>query len=210
MLNSSYGKFAQNGENFFDWKITGGHERPTTESWKPAYVEKGGEYIIWKRPLLAKDVERIYKNVATGASITGAARAILLAGISTADRPLYCDTDSIICRNLPLRTSNTQLGSWKVEDVGNILAIAGKKLYALFSYEKPELEKGCEWKQEKVTLPTGEKVYCIKKAHKGGKLTGLEIYRIAMGETIVNRNPVPAKKLDGSVQFTERKFRRTA
>ena len=79
------------------------------------------------------------------------------------------------------------LGAWKTEAEGDLVAICGKKLYAVFADG-----------------------VCIKKAHKGARLTGEEILRIAKGGTIVYNNPAPAFKLDGSTVFTSRTIRSTA
>lgn len=181
VLNSSYGKFAQNPENYSEWCITkDGAMQP--EPWAPAYIYHG-KYIIWEKPL---DRQQYY-NVCTGASITGASRALLLRGICAAHDPLYCDTDSIICgdlRGVPI--DEHELGAWKVEATGTSAAIAGKKLYAVFDGDT-----------------------CVKKAHKGARLTGEEILSIAKGSVITYQNPVPAFGLDGKHTFTTRRIRRT-
>jgi DNA polymerase elongation subunit (family B) len=228
VLNSAYGKFAQNPENYFEWRITPGNELLTEScgmckgkghctacdatgyrhkdsglvcrecegsadchfcggsgfKWRPEY-EHQGKYTIWCTPLS----RLYYYNVATGASITGAARAVLLRGIRCAIRPLYCDTDSIICEDLDgVFLHESELGAWKLEGEGERAAICGKKLYAVFD-------------------ASGE---VVKKAHKGARLTGHEILRIAKGETVEARNPVPGYKLDGKHAFTTRRISRTA
>lgn len=196
VLNSGYGKFAQNPENYHDWYITEPDEFPpdwhecdgTCDrvkcrlKWVPSFI--GAEdYMIWKRPLR----ELNYNNIATGASITGAARAVLLRGLAAATDPYYCDTDSIICRSLDgVPLSETELGAWKLEATGTHAAICGKKLYAVYD--------GSE---------------CIKKAHKGARLTGEEILRIANGETVESCNPVPSFKFNGTFSFTKRSIRKT-
>lgn len=195
VLNSSYGKFAQNPENYFDWEITKSGERPdnwhdcvqTCEAtcrklWTPAFIHD--IYVIWQRPTMAQH----FYNVATGASITGAARAMLLRGLRAAKRPLYCDTDSIICESLDgVEKSEDALGAWKLEAVADTAAICGKKLYALFADG-----------------------VCIKKAHKGARLTGEQIMKIGQGDVITCENPVPSFSWDGSHQFVTRRIRRTA
>lgn len=195
ILNSGYGKFAQNPENYNDWRITLAGDRPADWHdcvkscepdcklvWSPAFMN--GDFIIWSRPLQ----KAFYYNIATGASITGAARAILLRGINAAKDPIYCDTDSIICRGVTgLQIHSSELGAWKREAVGTMAAICGKKLYAIFDSR-------------------GE---CIKKAHKGARLSGKEILAIAKGNTIEACNPVPSFKWDGSYTFTKRQIKRT-
>jgi hypothetical protein len=201
VLNSAYGKFAQNPDNYFDWQITSGKQRPTdwhdcgkecepdcSRAWTPAYTHDS--YVIWQRPTQMHH----YYNVATGASITGAARSVLLRGIHAATRPIYCDTDSIICENLAGVTIDAELlGAWKLEANCSLAAICGKKLYALFTASEN---------------PTNET--CVKKAHKGARLTGMEILRIARGSTLDTCNPVPAFHFDGTATFTKRRIRKTA
>lgn len=196
VLNSGYGKFAQNPENYADWYITEMGEFPPTwhdcekscddpcrKKWTPAFIS-GNDYIIWERPL----DELFYFNIATGASITGGARALLLRGLSVARKPYYCDTDSIICESLNTVTSDSDLGAWKLEAIGDSAAICGKKLYAIFDSDGT----------------------CIKKAHKGARLTGAQILSIAKGATVEACNPVPSFKWDGSHTFTKRNIRATA
>lgn len=206
VLNSAYGKFAQNPENFFEYKITPFGIwldepcpvcKPNSDTpadplctwcdgygtyWLPDSTNEG-KYIIWRCPTTRKS----YYNIATGASITGAARAMLLRGIAAARRPVYCDTDSIICESLNAPSDADTLGAWKLEGSGNMAAICGKKLYAVFN--------GVE---------------CIKKAHKGGNLSPAEILRIARGDTVESRSPVPNFKWSGKHQFTSRRFKMTA
>jgi DNA polymerase elongation subunit (family B) len=195
VMNSAYGKFAQNPENYADWFVTETGEFPPDyhvcvksceekcrKKWTPAYMCEN--YIIWEKPLY----ELNWYNIAIGASITGAARSVLLRGIRNARRPLYCDTDSIICESLEhSEFSDSKLGAWKLECTGTRAAICGKKLYAIFD-------------------ASGK---CVKKAHKGARLTGDEILRIAGGATIESCNPVPRFQLDGGHRFTKRKISRT-
>lgn len=212
VMNSSYGKFAQDPRKYEQYMynpvmmpspIRCNECRTKREKHndltKCAICEAGisaydgwyihtkrGENIIYARPSSRLNSFGFY-NVATAASITGAARALLLRGISGATRPLYCDTDSIICEgldNVPM--GDKQLGAWKTEAVGDRCAIAGKKLYAVFN--------------------DGE---AIKSASKGVKLTPAEIARVCAGEVIEYANPVPKFHLDGSVDFTTRRVSRT-
>lgn len=198
VLNSAYGKFAQNPENYHEFQITG--MIALDPPWEPAFIHQG-KWIIWKKP----SERRSYYNIATGASITGASRALLLRGLSGATRPLYCDTDSIICLQLEARKSDTELGAWKLECSGDFIAIAGKKLYAVFGFKKPE---GSE-EVESIKLPNGSRAYCLKKACKGVRLTAAEIYRVAKGETVTYANPVPSFKWDGSHRFITRNIKST-
>lgn len=192
VLNSAYGKFALNCADFKEWYITeGGIEGymalDTEQGWSPD-VESGG-YIFWSRPAQKAS----FVNVATGASITGAARAYLLQGLAKAQRAVYCDTDSIICESLAVDSDTKRLGAWKLEAEGDTLYVGGKKLYALYRNGNPFIdEKGKE-----------------KKASKGVKLSCDEIRRVALGSTIEYANPFPAFKLDGGHEFVKRSIRRT-
>lgn len=221
VLNSAYGKFAQNPDNYSDWFITAYDERPAnwhecgkgctelcTKLWRPAYIFEL-KYIIWKRP-----IERlVWYNIATGASITGAARATLLKGICETREPLYCDTDSIICRGTShVKVHDTRLGFWDLEATGSMASICGKKLYAIFdkNIERVTAKFAKKKKAPEIFDSTFGRLAVVKKAHKGARLTGEEILRIAQGETITAENPVPSFKWDGTASFTRREIKRTA
>ena len=180
--NSAYGKFSQNPDNFFDWAIT--HHKRLPEPWREHYIHERGKYVIWQKPV----IRHSYYNVSIGASITGAARSILLRAIRFATDPIYCDTDSLICRRLnQVRLDDTELGAWKLEATGSQIAMAGKKLYACFD-------------------TSGE---CVKHATKGARITPEEIVKVANGETVVFKNDAPTFKLDGRTTFIKRRIRRT-
>jgi hypothetical protein len=238
-LNSAYGKFSQNPDNFYDYELTSADvslndpcphcyaERVckdrcilcirlndgastdrcmfcngTGRKW--SYSEGNDQYIIWRsRPRAA-----YFLNVATGASITGAARSVLLRGLADVEHPVYVDTDSIIgygrCQ-LPI--SSTELGAWKVEAEADCMAVCGKKLYCLYSYEPRKDKKGNE--TERVKMPDGRYAWVVKKAHKGVRLSGAELLRIARGELVTYRSPVPVFKRDGKVGWNDRQVKMT-
>lgn len=136
-LNNAYGKFAQNPERYFEsWLTEPGQEPPIDEAgegWKISAMS--GNYWLWKKP----NEDFRYNNVATGASITGAQRAVLLRAIHAVERPLYCDTDSLICVDTGnLEMHETQLGAWKIEAELDELIVNGKKHYA---YHAPKKDK---------------------------------------------------------------------
>lgn len=183
ILNSAYGKFGQNPENYREYTITDSHTDMRYAGWEPDTLEYGDAYVVWSKP--TRDTSRY--NVATGASITGAARSKLLCGIATAKEPLYCDTDSLLCRDLPLAYKDASaLGAWKEEAKFNQAAIAGRKLYALFDGEK-----------------------CVKQANKGVAVTPIDIWNICCGDTIQTHREAPSFKLDGSHRFISRRVRMT-
>jgi DNA polymerase type B, organellar and viral len=183
ILNSAYGKFGQNPENYKEYTITDSSTDLRESGWEPESIEYGDAYVVWSKP--TRDTSRY--NVATGASITGAARSILLRGIATAKEPLYCDTDSILCSDLPIaRKDSIALGAWKEEAKFDSCAIAGRKLYALFDGEE-----------------------CVKKANKGVAVTPIDIWNICCGDVIQSKRDAPSFKLDGSHRFISRKVRMT-
>lgn len=169
ILNSAYGKFALNPRKFKSWKLTLGEipQPLATEDNPDGWTEhsKNGDFHIWERPSPRRGG---FYNIATAASITGAARANLLRNLHLSDRPIYCDTDSIICEDFSGNLDETELGAWKIEALGDLAAIAGKKLYAIFE---------------------GDKV--LKKASKGCRLEGEQIIDICNGASILYRNDVP-------------------
>jgi hypothetical protein len=192
-LNSPYGKFALNPRKFKQWALTVG-EIPEPQ-WSPDHPDgwslhsQTGDLFIWQRPSPRRNG---FYNVATAASITGAARANLLRNLALSKRPIYCDTDSIICEGLRGDLNETELGGWKLEAIGDRAAIAGKKLYTI--YNQTDLRD------------TGE---AIKLASKGVRLTPREIIAVCNGEEITYRNPVPTFKLDGSTEFVSRRINKT-
>jgi hypothetical protein len=198
ILNSAYGKFAQNPDNFQDCIILPFGEVPdivdaddATKNYQP--IEKHQNYVIWGKP---SEYKR-YLNVAIAASITGGSRATLLRGLSATRRPLYCDTDSILCEFFGGNTDAKTLGAWKHEFTGDQIAIAGKKLYAVMG-QVTDKETGAT------------EFGCLKMASKGVKLTPLQIFHIANGGTVEHANPAPTFKLDGRHTFIKRQIKKTA
>jgi DNA polymerase elongation subunit (family B) len=186
VLNSAYGKFAQNSAKYMEYAITDGTVNLEGQNWQPYSIDSlsnraAETYIIWKRRPV-NEVARMY-NVATGASITGAARAILMEAIAKADTPIYCDTDSIICKHLDVSKSDGELGAWKLEAKADVACIAMKKLYALFL--------------------KGE---CVKQANKGVRITPAEIRKVAQGEEITYNRAAPSYHLDGTHSFITRRI----
>lgn len=191
ILNSAYGKFAQNPANYKEYAITQGRIIDgVCEPYCPPECEyhwrlssTNGDYFIWEKPTNTK----IFFNVATAASITAAARAVLLRGLARATDPIYCDTDSIIARHINVEIHPLKLGAWKPEGSGSLAAIAGKKLYAIFDGDQ-----------------------CIKHACKGVSITPFDIVQIAKGSIVATQNPVPHFKFDGHVGYVSRRVRATA
>jgi DNA polymerase type B, organellar and viral len=180
LLNSAYGKFGQNPEHYFDYEITPENgDNPEGDDWELYHAANCGP-SIWRKPSRSQ----AFYDVATAASITGAARALLLRALHSAERAVYCDTDSIICETLNSPLDHSELGKWKLEAEGNTVAIAGKKLYALRDGKK-----------------------YVKIASKGAVLTGSEIFAICKGDTIQWHNQAPSFSLKKDTSFVSRKIK---
>lgn len=206
ILNSAYGKFAMDSRDFCDaiiLPIDGDIPMPLCQcqadrcecktlnlceddSGVPSYGWRLAhgcmDYNIWE-----KRIDRPYfLNVATAASITGAARATLLRGLASSTRPFYCDTDSIFCEHFAGDIDEFRLGAWKHEGTFDRIAIGGKKMYAVF-------KDGMR----------------VKQASKGGKLTADEIVSVSRGTIVQTVNQAPAFKLDGNHVFVSRGIKAT-
>ena len=167
--NSCYGKFAQSPDDYYNFMLTDDHTNlnPThdPDGFYPCTLVGFAGYILWKQQ--NHSVKRY--NVATGASITGAARSLLIRALAKAIRPLYCDTDSIVCERLDgVPIDPTKIGHWKIEKTGSRMAIAGRKLYALFDGKE-----------------------CVKMASKGVHLNPQEIEAVARGKVITWKKDAP-------------------
>lgn len=185
ILNSAYGKFGINPANYFNWKITKTEDaRPKGPGWTLDTIAHAN-FFVWKQP---SQLFWNVKNIGTAASITGAARSMLLRAIAGASGVLYCDTDSIICKTFgDGLIDDKKLGAWKPEGNGTVTAIAGKKMYAVFD-------------------DAGK---CIKHACKGVELTPEDILRVAKGEEVFTWRDAPTFQRDGSAKFLHRKARMT-
>ena len=207
IMNSAYGKFAQNPRDFKEYQFSdispdGRFRGPKKQCWctNAPHCNCGGwriaceptsTYMMWAKPVTRhKDygIRRGWHNFANTTSITGAARSLLLRAIVQCDTPLYCDTDSLICKDLKgVEIHEKNLGAWKLEKVGSKIAIAGKKMYSI-------------WQNGN----------CVKTACKGVKLTPDEIAAVASGDEVEYRSPAPQMKFDGRQVPLRRRVRKTA
>lgn len=181
LMNSAYGKFAQNPADYEDFRITQDSVEPSEHGWN--LLECYYDVFLWSRPSPRKTG---YNNVATAASITGAARAELLRGIAASANPLYCDTDSVIATSLSAPLDNDRLGAWKIEANASLAAIAGRKTYCLMNGD-----------------------VCVKSASKGVQLTPREIIDVAGGATIEKAQQAPTFSLRYGQRKLVRKIRMT-
>jgi hypothetical protein len=185
LLNNAYGKLAQNPRRFKDHLILATGDEPPTCEWGFHPEIEADDYAIWSKP----NPEFRFNNVGTAASITGAARAVLLDSLCRAKNPLYCDTDSIICESLPdnVACDAFQLGAWDCETpiitfVGN-----GKKLYA---YEKPDHSK-------------------VVRAKGINNTSWEDMIKLANGGSVSKTLIAPTIGKDGSQQYITRVLRQT-
>jgi DNA polymerase elongation subunit (family B) len=215
ILNNAYGKFAQNPRKYKESYITDyGWRPPTTgedtEQWfpngeneriarncdewgdLPAIANRAMGYSIWEKP-----TDRLrFRNVATAASITGAARAVLLEAICNSRGAIYCDTDSLIClelENTDLHPS--RLGAWDLEDTFERVIVAGKKTYACDrGADKPD-----------------EKRFKIRSKGTSG-MTWRDMQDVLDDEIaeVTMTNPAPTLQRNGAQVYITRRIRATA
>ncbi len=144
MLNSCYGKFGSNPENYHSYQTFPKECIQFCEE-KMGYTfeREFKNSVLMKRKL--DENEQRYYNVATAASITGFVRAYLFKAIHEIQKighVLYCDTDSIAFKyeiGYPwskLINCGGNLGEWQSEGNFDYGAIGGKKLYAFKYTEK--------------------------------------------------------------------------
>lgn len=256
MMNSLYGKMAQDIRHYFDYRIVSAgtpicHEfRPQGDwqdngTYKINYDERcrlcrqddnralshgwllfteDRDRDVHRRPSLWKwnfekgenwEGENLFHNVATGASITGFARAHLLRAMHAggAQHVIYTDTDSLITTQA-FDVSNLQiskeLGDWNLEVENAPLGhFAGKKLYGI----KLPGDAPC-------SCLSGKGCKAHKIASKGSKLAFHDIKDIVDGKTVTWRSeaptyslkkpPQPGHEIDVEDYFLVREIRNTA
>lgn len=204
MMNSLYGKFAQNPARYNDYRVVAAGskicydimpgeddicvncgEKDTNHGWNWAgefdHIEIHSRESLWKwkhQYGVEWQGKQIYKNVATGASVTGFCRAYLLRAIHAVGlhNVIYVDTDSLIVKSgtdlsgLPISEA---LGDWGIEEAGAPVGhFAGKKLYGI---------------QRKKGKP--------KLASKGARLTFQDMEKLVKGEAIQWENSAPSFSL---------------
>jgi hypothetical protein len=138
LLNNAYGKFAEDPskyEDYFFYSDSEDHDC-TNDQLAFRYPLADSSWLhIYRKPSAANR----YFNVGTAASITGAARAVLMQAIDASIDPLYCDTDSLINRGFKhgvdimragIRFDDSELGAWKYEGSIDQIAIVARKLYS--------------------------------------------------------------------------------
>ena len=170
ILNSAYGKLAQDPRRFEETQLTGYGDMPDGEGWNLSLQDEENGITYWQR----KSPGWRYFDVATAASITGCVRAKLLRSINKCTGVVYCDTDSIIAKDVSKLKLSNELGYWKKEKIIKTLWVGGKKLYAALGTDGT-------W----------------KTASRGVVLSPEEIIEVANGEEVKWRQELPARGPSG-------------
>lgn len=200
--NNAYGKFCQNPRRYSDHCFTDAEGYPDDGEWgvAPRFKSTANNYAIWERKAFKWcNIEARYiwdkpprfYNVGTGASITGAARSILMRAKQRVERPIYCDTDSIICYGTgDLEINHSKLGAWKLEKVFDEVVIAGKKEYAA----------------KVAGLPDGHKDRIIIKTKGVDGVTYSEMVEMAGGAKISKTLKAPTMDRYGNYKYLTREI----
>ena len=192
-MNSLYGKFGANCENYAEYVIA------SIESMEEWIIKGYHEYKPWgDRTLMVKnpteeELDDIqgkwrYYNIATASSVTGFVRADLFRAVVASEGAIYCDTDSVKARKFSNALKiGPELGAWKKEYSGDWFALAGKKMYVDHKAGKPWTYDPKEDDEEKKNF---------KIASKGANIASLVnapqiIENIAKGGTYDYHPEVP-------------------
>ena len=219
-MNSAYGKFGANPSEYTrnvlfpldalgalkGWKDANGIEHGAQfegREYRAAHDTVLGNCLLGSRPL-DRHEQRFY-NVATAASITGFVRAFLWESMQTCDGVIYCDTDSIVCRNGDGLKIGKNLGDFNKEGNFNAWYIGGRKLYALESHE-PETVNSLI---SKGAFHTPDKKTAYKIASKGARLLPDEIKKIARGGSVDYYRDAPTFSLAHGMRYTKRTIKAT-
>lgn len=173
-LNSGWGKFATDPRKFKDYKLAAYDDYLDDYGWDFDI----GDIAVWSRSAYNGSG---FFDVAVGASITGFVRARLWRALQQVTRPMYCDTDSIICESYgdKLQLSD-KLGDWSLDAEIKKLAIAGKKLYTYHD--------GKKW----------------GNVSKGAVLTNKEIIALCYGKSVEWKNDAPTFSVKYGARFVSR------
>lgn len=162
LLNSAYGKFGQDGRKFKEYCILPYGSVPENEPDKPTWrlhcdTETDTVYTVYERD----SPDNSFFNVATAASITGYVRSYLWRAICASKEPIYCDTDSLLCRAF-LGREGTNLGDWEKKADVKRAYIAQRKMYALETEETKDGEPVWLTASKGVDLWASDIVYGVK------------------------------------------------
>ena len=188
LMNSLYGKFGSNPENYESFVILPPEDLVSLEEADNEYRLSGdlGPWLLAARDL--EDEEMRFYNVATAASITGYVRAFLWRSICATGKEnmLYCDTDSIATmgEGNELATGK-ELGEWKHEGEFIRAGIGGKKMY--------------------IFEPKSGKESDYKTASKGVKLSNNQLWEVAKGGSVDYRPDAPTFSVHKKPSFVCRR-----
>lgn len=176
LLNSGYGKWAQNPRDFREYCLAPYGKNVPGFDWENDF----GALSLWSKPNYR---EYGFYDVATGGSITGFQRAVFWRGVCSSKGVIYGDTDGLLCRSTSLPLGD-KLGQWKREHAADVhvteARIAGKKLYAL-KWSRPD--KQGNW---------------YKIASKGARLSWGDMLQICRGRSIIWENEAPTFSISGA------------
>lgn len=210
LLNSLYGKYGQNPENYRETILVPIDEAGEDDDWETVYESRSAGYAVQERPIPDEKKRNAYKNVGVAASITGYVRAVLARAVMACRRPVYCDTDSLLCGRFN-GTVGDVLGEWKHEANIDVAFIAGRKMYALHKKES-------RWTSSKKAK---DDVYVSgwgwtsrngwKTASKGiGRDIKIEeIVKVARGGEVEIERTAPTLSFKAEPRFIKRTVRRT-
>lgn len=194
-LNSLYGKFGMDPRKHKSYSL---HRSGDMKNLMDALTETQS-IQNFKEWLILSEQETTGKkrfyNLATAASITGFVRAMLWRSICNAERPLYCDTDSITAKAFGKEiTLSKELGDWDLEYNYDRVIVCGKKLYA-FHKRGESMDEKKAW----------------KIASKGARLTYEDLIQIAAGQTVQFNNIAPTFSMSKpKPSFVSREIKATA
>lgn len=206
-LNTGFGKYAIQPMRFREIFVCEFGELPETPDDYEWTVEdlqwddQGRGLAFYSRNSYREGIDQ-FVNVATAASITGCARAMLLRAMDQCEGVKYVDTDSICAEKIHGLRLSHDLGEWKREMTfpgrkpfaseaapGDSFYIAGKKLYAGHG-RTPE----GKWKW--------------KKACKGINLPAKAIISVALGKEQKATSKAPVFSVFSEPRFVRRTIRR--
>lgn len=232
LMNSLYGKFAANPENYDEYMIVPEDVVSALGKTGWSYAGDFGPWGLASTPL--KEERQRFYNVATGASITGYVRAMLWRAICDAKGAIYCDTDSIAVRHKGSGIIlGAALGEWKHEGNFDRAGIGGKKLYIMRGINSgletrnkktllsEPIDPNYDDKQEvdssekengknRLELATVEAARFYKTASKGARLTHAQLWKVARGESVTYSQEAPTFSPKRAPKFITRKIRFTA
>jgi hypothetical protein len=216
LLTNAFGKFAQNPRRFKEYYYTDLNSAPDDEwmsflegqsdEFRHEYgmpIERGEDFAVWCKPSPGKR----YNNVGTAASITGAARSILLRAMQGSVDPIYCDTDCIVARSISgVEIHKSKLGAWDKEETYDEIIIAGKKLYAAKIHGLPDDHERRIKARCKGSLLTGD----ARDALTRNGQTWQNYRNLIAGHEISMVNKTPTFNRIGEQYFMRRRIRATA